>query len=145
MSQHTDERSNARAREQHMGFVSRPRFEDYQARLVGRTPREESTCPRKLRNTIKRHRSTAAKPPSIMIKLLNSMTLANTRRPLITLTPLQVTSANLECMPTKPQRRTLMSTAKRHNDKKGSAEADPSISIQPSLNRSLRLQPTRLR
>jgi len=61
----------------------------------------------------------AAKPPSIMIKLLSSMRLANTRRPLITLTPLQVTSANLECMPTKPQRRTLMSTAKSPNNKRG--------------------------
>ena len=49
----------------------------------------------------------------------SSMRLANTRRPLITLTPLQVTSANLECMPTKPQRRTLMSTAKSPNNKRG--------------------------
>jgi hypothetical protein len=53
-----------------------------------------------------------------MIKLLSSMRLANTRRPLITLTPLQVTSANLECMPTKPQRRTLMRTAKSPNNKR---------------------------
>ena len=34
MSQHTDERSTARAREQSMGFVSRPRFEDYREKYA---------------------------------------------------------------------------------------------------------------
>jgi len=34
MSQHTDERSNARVREQRMGFVSRPRFEDYREKYA---------------------------------------------------------------------------------------------------------------
>ena len=31
MSTKTDERPNAREREQRLGFVSRPRFEDYQS------------------------------------------------------------------------------------------------------------------
>ena len=34
MSTHTDERPNARAREQRMGFVSRPRFEDYREKYA---------------------------------------------------------------------------------------------------------------
>src|SRR2546425_11374047 len=34
MSTHTDERPNARAGEQRMGFVSRPRFEDYREKYA---------------------------------------------------------------------------------------------------------------
>jgi hypothetical protein len=34
MSTYTDERSNARARERSMGFVSRPRFEDYREKYA---------------------------------------------------------------------------------------------------------------
>jgi hypothetical protein len=34
MSTSTDERPNARAREQRMGFVSRPRFEDYREKYT---------------------------------------------------------------------------------------------------------------
>jgi enoyl-CoA hydratase/carnithine racemase len=34
MSTHTDERPNAREREQRLGFVSRPRFEDYHAKYA---------------------------------------------------------------------------------------------------------------
>ena len=34
MSTHTDERPNARAGAQRMGFVSRPRFEDYREKYA---------------------------------------------------------------------------------------------------------------
>ena len=34
MSTYTDERSNARAREQRMGLVSRPRFDDYREKFA---------------------------------------------------------------------------------------------------------------
>jgi hypothetical protein len=34
MSAHTDERPNARAREQRLGLVSRPRFEDYREKYA---------------------------------------------------------------------------------------------------------------
>jgi hypothetical protein len=34
MSTPTDERPNARAREQRLGFVSRPRFEDYREKYA---------------------------------------------------------------------------------------------------------------
>jgi hypothetical protein len=34
MSTHTDERPNARVGEQHLGFVSRPRFEHYREKYA---------------------------------------------------------------------------------------------------------------